>query len=122
MAPELRRFILTSIPSVPYLEAVLLLRAEAGRGWSAADVARRLYLPEQQAADLLENLQGAGLTRADPDGAARYAPSTDELASMIAALAARYTVDVVGVSDLIHSRGERKAQQFADAFLWKKDS
>ncbi len=122
LAPELRRFIFTSIPSVPYLEAVLLLRAEPGRIWSAADVARRLYLPEQQAAGLVENLLGAGLARADLDGAVRYAPSTEELASMMDALAARYTIDVVGVSDLIHSRSDRKAQQFADAFLWKKDS
>ena len=122
LAPELRRFILTSIPSVPYLEAMLLLRAEAGRSWSAADVAWRLYLPEPRAADLLTNLVSAGLARAESDGALRYEPCTEELASMIDQLAARYTLDVVGVSDLIHSRSDRKAQQFADAFRWKKDS
>lgn len=122
MASELRRFILTSIPSVPYLEAILLLRAETRRGWSAAEVARRLYLPEPQSAGLLANLLAAGLARADADGAVRYAPSSDDLASVIDKLAAHYTLDVVGVSDLIHSRGDRKAQQFADAFRWKKDS
>ena len=41
---DVRRFVLTSIPSVPYLEALLLLRAEPQHAWTAGDLARRLKL------------------------------------------------------------------------------
>ena len=118
---ELRRFILTSIPSVPYLEAVLLLRGQPTHGWSAAGAARRLYLPEQHAAELLAGLVSAGIARAEPDGC-RYAPATEELAAMLDQLAAHYSADLVGISDLIHSRVDKKAQQFAEAFRIRKDS
>lgn len=118
---DLRRFILTSIPTVPYLEAVLLLRAEPHRSWSSAEVARRLYLPEPRAAELLAALASAGVAAQD-DGGCRYAPTTEELAGMLDRLAAHYAVDLVGVSDLIHSRVDKKAQQFADAFRIRKDS
>ena len=53
---DLRRFILTSVPSVPYLEAILLLQRERGAGWTAPLLARRLYLPESRAVELLGHL------------------------------------------------------------------
>lgn len=118
---DLRRFILTSIPSVPYLEAVLLLRAERQRDWAAGDLARRLYLPEPQAAGLLHDLHSAGLVAGEA-GRMRYAPVTDELAAVLDALASEYAVNLVGVTDLIHSRVDKKAQQFADAFRFRKDT
>jgi Mn-dependent DtxR family transcriptional regulator len=118
---DLRRFILTSIPSVPYLEAVLLVRAERGRDWSAAEVARRLYLPESQAAGLLQDLQSAGIVTEEA-GRMRYAPATDELAAALDSLAAEYSVHLVVITDLIHSRVDKKARQFADAFRFRKDT
>lgn len=121
---DLRRFILTSIPSVPYLEAVLLLRAEPQRAWDTADVARRLYLPEPRAAELIEQLVGAGVASAQQPGRAApcsYGPVTPELAAMLERVAQRYAIDLMGVTDLIHSRIDKKAQQFADAFRWRKD-
>lgn len=118
---DLRRFILTSVPSVPYLEAVLLLRAEPQRDWTGADVARRLYLPEARAADLLTELVSAGIA-SGAAGAYRYAPATEELGEILGRLATYYAADLVGVSDLIHSRVDKKAQQFAEAFRFRKDS
>jgi DNA-binding IclR family transcriptional regulator len=120
LPPELRRFILTSIPSVPYLEALLLLRAEPTREWAVADVARRLYLPEARAAELLQAMAEAGITRPCPGGQC-YGPDA-ALDEMLGQLATHYAADIVGVSDLIHSRVDKKAQQFADAFRWRKDS
>jgi hypothetical protein len=65
MAPEtvpedLKRFILTSIPSIPFLEALLLLRA-ARRDWAVEEIAHRLYLSEKSAADALEGLCATAL-------------------------------------------------------------
>ena len=52
---EVRRFVLTSVPSVPYLEALLLLRAGGDQPWDALRVSRRLYIGEAQALDIIAN-------------------------------------------------------------------
>lgn len=121
---EVRRFILTSVPSVPYLEAVLLLRAEPLAGWDAPRLARRLYLGEARAAELLTQLATAGIAQAAPHapGNFRFDPATPELRAMLDALARVYAANLVGVTDLIHSRIDKRAQQFADGFRWRKDS
>lgn len=118
---DLRRFILTSVPSVPYLEAVLLLQRERGTGWTAPLLARRLYLPEARAGELLGNLHAAGIVA--ESGAERtftYEPQA-ELAAMLEKLAELYAANLVGVTDLIHSTVDRRAFQFADAFRLRKD-
>lgn len=117
---DVRRFILTSIPSVPYLEAVLLLRAESGKEWDAGQLARRLYVPERTGAELLELLRSSGIGEPADAGGLRYAPNA-ELRDLIDRLAQVYAANLVAVTDLIHSRIDRRAQQFADAFRFRKD-
>jgi hypothetical protein len=117
---DVRRFILTSIPSVPYLEALLLLRAGSTRTWDAAHVAGRLYIGERDAEELLASLEQGGVAAREEAGL-RYAPRTPQLEQLIVQLATAYSQDLVGVTDLIHSRTEKRAQRFADAFRWKKE-
>lgn len=121
IAPEVRRFILTSVPSVPYLEALLLLRAQPDTYWSAAQVARRLYLSDKRAEELLGALVANGVAQQEAPGY-RYHPISPELAELLDQVAATYTSRLVEVTDLIHSRVDKRAQQFADAFRWRKDS
>jgi len=118
---EVRRFILTSIPSVPYLEALLLLRAEPARPWDAARLAGRLYIGTGQALELLQAMHQAGITTHDEDASFAYAPAQPELVALVDALADTYAQDLLGVTALIHSRLDKRAHQFADAFRWKKD-
>ncbi|MBC5783280.1 hypothetical protein H8N03_10015 [Ramlibacter sp. USB13] len=118
LSADLRRYILSSVPSVPYLEALLLLRAEASREWDAGQLARRLYVPERSAAELIAQLRESGV--AAGEGWVRYAP-TAELAELLDRLAHAYAADLVTVSSLIHSRIDRRARQFADAFRFRKD-
>lgn len=124
LTDEMRRFILTSVPSVPYLEALLLLQSAPATAWDARALAARLYLGEPQAADLLAQLAAAGV--AQPEGGVtplyRYRPADDALAQRLHALAKAYAEDLVGVADLIHSRIDKRAQRFADAFRLRKDS
>jgi hypothetical protein len=117
---DVRRFILTSVPSVPFLEAVLLLRAEPQQAWNAAQLSRRLYVPERSGAELLELLRASGVAIAQGENGVRYAP-TAELAEVLDRVAAAYAADLVTVTDLIHSRIDRRAQQFADAFRFRKE-
>lgn len=121
---DVRRFILTCIPSVPYLEAVLLLRNTDTPAWNGKTLAQQLYISEKAAEALLVELNAAGLLQtAQPDSVAcRYNPATNELRLMIDQLADIYPRHLVEVTNLIHSRTGKKAQQFADAFKWRKDS
>jgi hypothetical protein len=120
LSADLRRFILTSVPSVPYLEAVLLLRAEAGKEWDASQLARRLYVPERTGAELLDLLRSSGVGTPVGSAGLRYAPAPD-LADLLDRLAHAYATNLVAVTDLIHSRIDRRAQQFADAFRFRKE-
>jgi hypothetical protein len=90
---DVRRFLLAVIESVPHLEALLLLRADPLASWSPDAMAARLYIDESSASRLL----------------------TDRLAGV-------YARHVVEVAELIHSTSDRKAQRFADAFRWRKET
>lgn len=118
---ELRRFIVLSIPSVPFVEAMLLLRA-AREPLATEAVARRLYMPEHSAMQLLAQMREARIVRPGAaEGTHRYAPDED-LEGALELLARFYSTHLVDVTELIHSRSARKAQQFADAFKLRKDS
>ena len=117
---DVRRFILTSVPSVPYLEAVLLLRADPQQAWTAPRLAQRLYVPERTATELLAQLRDGGVAQAANDAGVRFAPGA-ELAGVLDRLAEAYAAHLMSVTDLIHSRVDRRAQQFADAFRFRKD-
>lgn len=119
---DVRRFLLGAIPSVPHLEALLLLRAEPALSWSAELLARRLYVDEGAASALLDDLQGRRLLRRGTDGHWHFAPRGAAVADTIDQLAAVYARHVVEVAELIHSTSDRKAQRFADAFRWRKES
>ena len=117
---DVRRFILTSVPSVPYLEALLLLRADPAHTWDAGQLARRLYVPERGGAELVQLLHDSGIAAAGAAGAVRYAP-TAELSELLDRVAQAYATDLLTVTELIHSRIDRRAQRFADAFRFRKE-
>lgn len=121
ISDEVRRFLLGAIPSVPHLEALLLLHADPARGWDAAALAGRLYLDPARAAALLADLVRAELAVAD-DGGYRFATADPALAAVVGELARVYARHVVAVAELIHSTPDRRARRFADAFLLRKDT
>jgi hypothetical protein len=121
---DVRRFILTSVPSVPYIESVLLLRREPAASWTSARLARRIYVSDAQASQLLQALQAAAIAAQGPGPETdeyRYAPSP-ELAALLDRVATHYAANLLAITDLIHSGLNRRATQFADAFRWRKDS
>lgn len=120
---DLRRFILTSVPSVPFLEALLLFRSSRGDPLATETVARRLYLSEIAARQVVTQLREARIVLQEASGDThRFAPETVELAGILEMLAEFYRTHLVEVTDLIHDRAGRKAQQFADAFKLRRDS
>lgn len=122
LSGQVRRFILATIPSVPHLEALLLMRAEPATAWTPLALSRRLYVDAPAAGALLVHLTEAGLFESQRDGSYCYKPATPELAAVVAELGTEYSRNLVAIANLIHSIGERKAQRFADAFRWRRDS
>jgi len=118
---DLRRFILTSVPSVPFVEAMLVYGGAGGSPVAAETVAARLYIAPRAAAEIVEQLIGAGII-AHAEGGHRFAPASPELAGRLQQLTQYYRSHLVDVTDLIHSRSKRAAHQFADAFKLRKDS
>ncbi|MBI1889693.1 MAG: hypothetical protein HYS18_03525 [Burkholderiales bacterium] len=120
---DIRRFIHTSISSVPLLEAMILMRNAASTYWGPQALASRLYIPEVKAGGLLLELQSAGFVKAPIAGESgyRFSPVTEELADMCSRLAEIYARHMVEVTHIIHSKVDKRAQQFADAFKWRRD-
>lgn len=116
---DVRRFLLAAVPTVPHLEALLLLHAAPQARWSGAKVADRLYVDHALAGRLLEDLAAAGVVADTPDGWT-YQPRDAEMGAVINDVATTYARHVVAVAELIHSSTERKAQRFADAFHLRK--
>lgn len=117
---EVRRFLLSAIPSVPHLEALLLLHAEPSRRWDAAHLGARLYLDAGRAGQLLADLAQAGLACANADSF--HFASESSLVAVVDEVARAYGRHLVEVAELIHSARDHKAQRFADAFRLRKDS
>ena len=117
------RFVLDKIDSVAQLEAVLLLRSDPKKEWSAGALAARLYISEAQTGELLLGLRSQGLVAAGDGVPAmyRYGPATPEFSQMLDRLAAIYAKQLVAITHLIHSKQKPRVQAFADAFRFRKD-
>ena len=118
---DVRRFLLAVIESVPHLEALLLLRADPRVSWRSDAMAARLYIDEPSASRLLSDLQGRHLARREA-GCWRFDARDAEIVAIVGRLADVYARHVVEVAELIHSTSDRKAQRFADAFRWRKET
>jgi hypothetical protein len=117
---HIQRFILTSIDSVPHLEAILLLR-NSPVPCTAAGVARTLYISETRAGEILAELCNAGFALRGEGDAYRYEPVSPELRGTLDELSEIYPRQIVRVSQLIHAKIDKQAQTFGDAFKWKKE-
>jgi hypothetical protein len=116
-----RRFVLTSLPSVPHLETLLLLWREQDRAFAVEEIAGRLYVSTSVARTLANELTQAELLSA-VDGGARFRARTEpaELRTLLDELDRTYARHVRAVAELIHSNLGRKAASFANAFYWRK--
>lgn len=120
---DMRRFILINIPSIPYLEALLLLHGDPSQQLNVEQVAKRLFINVKIASAILQQLQLAGVienVNKDPN-LYQYHPRSEELKKILDELAKIYLTDLIEVTNLVHSNTNKKAQKFANAFLWRKD-
>lgn len=120
---DVRRFVLTSVSSIPHLEGLLLLRDNRIPAWNADILAQRLYIGARQATDLLAALHHGGFLEPieGSPGNYRYQPAHLSLRLIVDQLAQAYREDLIGITNLVHSASSKKVQQFADAFKWRRD-
>ena len=116
-----RRFVLTSIPSVPHIETLLLLWRDPERDWTPEEVARRLFVTPDRAQAVIDDLCRADLLDCTVE-AHRYRCRKEppSLVALLSELDAAYTRHLREVTSLIHSNVERKAERFAQAFTWER--
>jgi predicted ArsR family transcriptional regulator len=118
---DVRRFVLTCIPSIPMMEAALLFHEAQDVPRSVSDVASCLYLPEHAALGILQDLSSIGLIQAH-QGRFVYAPRDETVANLVGAAARAYRENLIGMTRLIHDQTSRNATRFADAFKIRKDT
>ena len=120
---DVARFLLEKIDSVAHMEALLLLRSSPAQGWSVDAVAKRLYINDQQSAELLTRLSRDGLvieTMGDfPEY--QYRQGAPEMENLINRVVEIYSKHLVPVTNLIHAKPKTRVQEFADAFKLRKE-
>ena len=105
------------------LEALLLLRSDPQRDWDAAEMAKALYIPLDQAGTLLADLIRRGFAKATnlERGVYSYNVTDPAIDRLIAEVASAYSNRRVAVISLIYSKPLNKVQTFADAFRLRKE-
>jgi hypothetical protein len=102
LSPALRSFVLT-LPSVPFLEALLLLHGAPATIWSAEAIAQRLYLQSVALADsIVRELAARGFCACTPDGQLMYRAADAAQHALVAELAREYQQRLIEITKLVH--------------------
>lgn len=121
ISDAVRRFVLTSIPTVPHMETLLLLWREPNLTWLAEDIAKRLFVSPGLAESVADDLCQADLFACGGKPKSyRCHLEPPSLAQLLADVEAAYNWHLREVTGLIHSNVDRKAARFAQAFTWEK--
>ena len=120
---EVYRFIASEIETVPHLEALLLLWNSRPQPWTVANLCRRLYIPEEVARLLLEDLSRRQLVVEVEGGAEAYGyySKSREQDQLLANLESTYRRELVRVSTIIHRKPSASIRDFARAFRITKE-
>jgi hypothetical protein len=120
---DVQQFIVLHIESLAQLETLLLLRREPERTWDAAEAAKALYIPADQAGTLLADLSRRGFAKTidATAGQYQYQAIAADADRVIGELAQAYQDRRVAVITQIYSKPLNKVQTFADAFRLRKE-
>jgi len=114
LGDDLISFIDAAIPSVWALDLMILMRSEAGRGWTSEALISTLRASDQIVAENLRSLERAGVVVSE--GAAwRYAPPAS-IDALCVAIEATYRDRPVSVVNAIIRRRTDSLATFANAF------
>jgi hypothetical protein len=115
---DVREFAQKHIDSIAQLEALLLLRREVSVPWNDTTVARRLYIADHDAAEVLLALVARGFLKSD--GKSYHYQCPPELDALVGRAADVYARQLIPMTHLIHNKSNR-IREFADAFKIRKE-
>jgi hypothetical protein len=122
ISPLVRRFLEECIDSVPQLEALLIMVDDPSRGWTADDIAARVYVSAAEATRILDRLSRRELIHADGSGTHfRFAADDVRKRALIAEVAATYRANLTLIATFIHEKAPASLKEFARAFDLKRD-
>jgi DNA-binding MarR family transcriptional regulator len=116
-------FILEKIDSVPHLEALVLLWNSRPVGWTCEELASRLYVSADRAAQVLRDLVRMQLIAESSGSPTKYSyvRHSEEQDDLLASLDHAYRKDLVRISSMIHSKASSGVREFARAFNIKQE-
>lgn len=117
------KFIFENIDSVPHLEAMILLWNSRPVGWTAEELASRLYVPRDQVDQVMRDLVRLQIAQESPGTPVRlsYLARSEEQNELMRQIDDAYRRDLVRVSTMIHSKASSGIREFARAFRFRKD-
>jgi hypothetical protein len=110
---QVARFIGQCIPSVPHLEALLLMWEFAPKHWTAEELAARIYVDAAASRQILRDLERCKMIACDGCEPQRwkYDPH-NELAGSLCLVAQTYRRELSRVTRFIHSQGSKVDRSF----------
>ena len=120
---DVYEYILEKIDSVPHLEAVILLWNSRPVGWTAEELASRLYVPTERSNEILQDLVRQQLVQQSAASPPRfsYLPRSEEQNEWMFRVDTAYRREIVRISTMLHSKASPSVREFARAFRFKKD-
>jgi hypothetical protein len=117
--PDVRGFLQRHIDSIAQLEALLLLLHQPEVQWTVAGVAAHLYIADDQADEILEQLCEDGLAGCK-DGTFWFNGDPPGQRAIVERLAVLYSKHLIPVTNLVHAKPS-SIRAFAAAFKLRKD-
>jgi hypothetical protein len=116
-------YILEKIDTVPHLEAVMLIWSSRPVGWTAEELATRLYLPTEKVIGILNDLVRQQLVQQNPSSPTKhsYLPRNAEQDEWMYKVDVAYRRELVRISTMLHTKTSASVREFARAFRIKKD-
>lgn len=101
----------------------MLLWNSKPKSWTIEELSARLYVPVDQAADVIRDLMRLELAAEAPEESSRFAYSSRsaEQDELVRRVDSAYRHDLVRVSTMIHAKISSQVREFARAFRFRKD-
>jgi hypothetical protein len=122
LAPAVLQFLGLCIPTVPHLEALLLIWETAPRAWAAREISARIYVADDAASTILEDLERCSVVERDgPQSLSfRYNPRND-WDSTLSLVSQSYRRQLSRVARYIHSKGREPVCELSRASKLRKE-
>lgn len=118
---EVEQFLLAAIDTVPHLEALLLIFQNPATVWSVEALAARIYVSDNQATAVLDDLTRRQLITRVQEAPPKYQfiARSQAQTELLHKVAQAYRTQLVQVARFIHSKPSASVRDFARAFRLK---